>query len=395
MIFDRACLTVTRSLAVERSPDRRQILEMNTTRVTTEITLTAPPHMTVQVREILPPGTFLYEGMLEEETTGMAGKSGTKIQLSYEILSKVHGTLKFPGVSLRMVDRFFARDALLTAPGYGGTEILVQPRPAFEATRRSGEFGTQEIEKSAFISGLGVRGFRDYAAGDDLRQIDWKLSAKHEKLLIREYMGILRQSPLIVVDLPDSGVAYDTQAFHHMVRRVAGAVGHSIRSNGHVAYLLISGVNVLAAVTEEKHVSVALTGLRDSLHPVDRPSHAYRVLNRSDLRAKIRALQAAGSAGVPPEIAAYRHALRLRYETHQEDPSLPLFYGQLARALSLFNREEIVVFSLLDGDQSHIRAITAIADRMKAQVSLRKGGEDASRFLSREGLPREEEEVFP
>ena len=396
ILFDRDCTTVTGSVGVDRSLDRHQILEMNTVRITTDVTLAVPPRMTVQVREILPPGIFLYEGMLEGEETGKDEPGpGTKIHLSYEVLPKVHGTLKIQGVSLRMADRFFSREALLTGSRSGGAEILVQPRPAFETTRRKSEFGTQEIEKSSFLSGLGVRGFRDYTAGDDLRQIDWKLSAKHEKLLIREYMGIMRQSPLLVIDLPDRSVPYDTQAFRHMARRVAGAVRHSIRSNGHVVYLLISGVNVLAMGTEEKHVSAALATLRDSLHPVDRATYAYRVLNRSDLRTRVRVLQAARTAGTPPEISAYRHALLRRYESHQEDTSLPLFYGQLARAFSLFNRDEIIVFSLLEGDASHIRAITAIADRMKARVSLRKGGEDVSRFLSHEEPLQEEAEVFP
>lgn len=389
ILFDRACMTVTGSFGVERSLDRHQILEMNTTRIATTITLAVPPRVAVRVREILPAGISLYQGTLETEEMGEdeSGSPGDrKIHLSYEIMPRVHGTLKFPGISLRITDRFFEREVLLTAPGFGGTEILVQPRPDFESARRQSEFGTQEIEKSAFITGLGVRGFRDYAAGDDLRQIDWKLSAKHEKLLIREYMGIMRQSPLLVIDLPDRGVPYDTQAFHRMVRRVAGSVGHSIRSNGHAAYLLISGVNILAMVPEERHISVALANLGDSLHPVDRSSHAYRVLNRRDLRMRIRMLQAADPSGITPEIAAYRHSLLLRYESHLKETSLPLFYGQMARALSLFNREEIIVFSLLEGDVSHIRAITAIADRMKARVSLRTGGEDSSRFLPREGL---------
>ncbi|MGA2933745.1 MAG: DUF58 domain-containing protein [Methanomicrobiales archaeon] len=395
ILFDRACRTVTGSLGVERSLDRHLILEMNTTRIATTVTLAVPPRVAVAVREILPPGIFLHQGTLDAEVTGTEVQVPLEIPLTYEIMAKVHGTLKFPGISLRIADRFFAREILLTAPGFGGTEILVQPRPDFETSRRQSEFGTREIEKSAFITGLGIRGFREYSAGDDLRQIDWKLSAKHEKLLIREYMGIMRQSPLLIIDLPDRGVPYDPRAFHRMVRGVAGSVEHSIRSNGHAAYLLISGVNILAMVSEEKHVLVALANLRDNLHPVDRSSHAYRVLNRRDLRMRIRMLRAGGPAEIPPEIEAFRRALLLRYESHLKDSSLPLFYGQVARALSLFNREEIIIFSLLEGDVSHVRAITAIADTMKARVSLRTGGQDSFRFLPRDGLLWERVEALP
>jgi uncharacterized protein (DUF58 family) len=394
-LFDRACRVVTGSLQVERVLDRHLILELNTTRVATKVSLRVPPLVSVHMQEILPPGIFLYQGTLEADVTGTDEPGPREIALSYEIMPRVHGTLKFPGIALRIGDRFFVREISLTVPGYGGTEILVQPSPAFESAKRRSEFGTREIERGAFITGLGIRGFRDYAAGDDLRQIDWKLSAKHEKLLIREYMGIMRLSPLLVIDLPDLGVPYDAHAFQRMVRGVAGAVEHSIRSNGHAAYLLISGENILTMVLEEKHLSVTLARLRDSLHPVSRPSHAYRALDRRDLRTKIRTLRAGEPGEGPEEIAAFRRALLRCYESNLGDPFLPHFYGQVARALSLFNRKEIIVFSLLEGDVSHIRAITTIADRMKARVSLRTGGQDPFRFLPREGLLWERAEAFP
>ena len=393
--FDRACRALTRSLRVERTLDRRLVLEMNTTGVATRVSLPVPPRVTVRVKELLPPGIFLFRGSLEDEVTGAEKPRSREISLSYEIMPRVHGTLRFPGISLRISDRFFVRELSLTAHAYGGTVILVQPYPAFESAKRGSEYGTREIEKSAFLTGLGVRGFRDYMPGDDLRQIDWKLSAKHEKLLIREYMGIMRLGPLLVIDLPDRGVPHDPFAFQRLVRGVAGSVEHSIRSNGHAAYLLISGMNVIAMVPEEKHVPVALARLRDSLHPVDRPVHAYHALDRRDLLARIRALEAGQAGEIPPEVAGFRNVLLRKFEAALGDPSLPHFSGQIARALSLFNRQEVIVYSLLQGDTSHIRAITAIADRMKARVSLRTGGEDPLRFLPRDRLLWERSEAFP
>jgi uncharacterized protein (DUF58 family) len=326
--------------------------------------------------------------------TGAEEPGPREISFSYEIMPRVHGTLRFPGISLRISDRFFVRELSLTTHAFGGTVIMVQPYPAFESVKRASEYGTREIERSAFITGLGIRGFREYVAGDDLRQIDWKLSAKHEKLLIREYMGIMRLGPLLVIDLPDRGVPYDPFAFQRMVRGVAGSVEHSIRSNGHAAYLLISGMNVLTMVPEEKHVPVALARLRDSLHPVDRPVHAYRALDRRDLTGRIRALEADEPGEIPPEVAEFRKALLRMFGSALGDPSIPHFSGQIARALSLFNRQEVIIYSLLEGDVSHIRAITAIADRMKARVSLRTGGEDPLRFLPRDRLLWERAEAI-
>jgi uncharacterized protein (DUF58 family) len=376
VLFDRASRGVTGSLTLARALARPLVLETKAARVATKVTLAVPPGVTAHVREILPAGVFLHEGTLEAEVSG--GTVPREIDLSYEVMPRVHGTLRFPGIALRIADRFFERDLSLTAPAYGGTEILVQPSPAFEPVRRGSEFGTREIERSVFLTGLGVRGFREYMAGDDLRQIDWKLSAKHEKLLIREYMGMMRQGPLLVIDLPDRGTPYDPEAFRRMVRGVAGSVEHSIRTNGHAAYLLISGVNLLATVPGERQVSVALARLRDSLHPVDRQEYAYRALDRRDLRKRIRMLRAEPEDG---DAAAFRRALLRRYESHLGEPSLPHFSGQVARALSLLGRQEIIIFSLLEGDQSHVRAITAVADRMRAQVSVRAGGRDPSRSL--------------
>jgi uncharacterized protein (DUF58 family) len=393
VLFDRACRKVTGSVRVERAPDRRLVLEMHVTRVTTSVSLTVPNRVTVHLREILPPGMSLSGGTTEAEVAG--NPEPREIVLPYEITPMVHGTIRFPGISLRIADPFFAREISLTAPAFGGTEILVQPHPAFESPGRAGEFGTREIERSAFLTGLGIRGFREYMAGDDLRQIDWKLSAKHEKLLIREYMGIMHLSPLLVIDLPDRGAPYDPAAFQRMVRGVAGSVEHSLRANGHAAYLLISGMHILGTVSEEKHLPAALSRLRDNLRPVDRSIHAYHALDRRDLRTRIRRIRAGESGEEDPEVDAYRKALLHGYQSALQDPSIPHFSGQVARALSLFNRHEVIIWSLLEGDVSHIHTITAIAERMRARVSLRTGGEDPPRFHPGDRLLWERAGVFP
>jgi uncharacterized protein (DUF58 family) len=289
--FDRACRRVTGSLRVERALARRLVLEMHATQVTTRISLAVPGGLSVGLREVLPPGISLTGGALEAEVAGTGGRDPVEVSLPYEVTPLVHGTLPFPGVSLRIADRFFTREVSVGTPAAGDREILVQPHPAFEPSRRTGEFGTREIERSAFITGLGIRGFREYRPGDDLRQIDWKLSAKHEKLLIREYMGLMHQGPLLVIDLPDRAAPYDPAAFQRMVRGIAGSVEHSLRSGGHAAYLLVSGMNIVSLVSEEKQVSAALSRLRENLHPVDRPVHAYHALERREIRARARRIR--------------------------------------------------------------------------------------------------------
>ena len=129
---------------------------------------------------------------------------------------------------------------MLSAEQFQGPVLSVQPRGLFESSRRGLSGGNREIEKMAVLSALGVRSLREYYAGDDLRRIDWKMTAKHNKLFVREYAGIMNLPPLIIVDLPWREAPYPGDEFARMVAAVAGQVEHSTTMNHYSTVLLIS-----------------------------------------------------------------------------------------------------------------------------------------------------------
>ena len=163
-----------------------------------------------------------------------------------------------------------------------------------------------EIEKVSHMTGFGVRSIRDYLLGDDLRRVDWKLSAKHDRLLIREYSAVISFSPLIIVDLPLRDTPYSRIDFERMVAAVAGIVEKTVRASDKVSVLLVSGPNILHLIEKEKDLDRCLSELREWLHPAEQNEFFYRFSDRSELREHLRRISS-GSGGQHSREAAVPH----------------------------------------------------------------------------------------
>lgn len=221
------------------------------------------------------------------------------------------------------------------------------------------------------LSGFGIRALREYYAGDDMRKIDWKQTAKHDKLFVREYTGVMTLPPLIVIDLPWKGDVVPEAEFGRMVAAVAGLAEHAIRSYQYVSVLIVSGSNILAFIAEEKDLERCMTTLRRWMHPVERTTHLYRMPDRAELRMKIREIDGVlpddpGAADVP-----FLSGLRTRYQEGLLEQHPLTFTRQVVRTLGQIAVDEIYVYSLAAGDTSHLRQIARQSRAMKILVHLR------------------------
>jgi uncharacterized protein (DUF58 family) len=368
-LFDRRFRQAVASVRVERSPERSVVRTGTTIRMITAITLQVPAHMQVQVSEILPAGVVVQDG----QTNASYGTSPAPVtfRLAYRITPVVHGTMHFSGVRFVAQDYFFEESIVLSAEPFRGPSLSVQPRGLFEPSGRGLTAETREIEKMALLSGLGVRAMREYYAGDDLRRIDWKLTAKHNKLFVREYTGVVNLSPLIVVDLPWRGAPYPSDAFERMVAAVAGMVEHSTKMYQYATVLLISGPNILHLIIEEKDLQRSISALREWMHPVERAAHFYRMADRSDLRTRIRALEARSGSTPDPSTRKFLTSLKKQYHSSLGAQQTHTFNAQVGRALSPLTVDEVFVFSLFVGDASHLVQFIRQAKAAKLRVHVR------------------------
>lgn len=87
----------------------------------------------------------------------------------------------------------------------GSTPVEVYPKlepitdPHVEGSHESHLFGVYDVP----VRGQSVNfiGIRDYAPGDSLRQISWKLSAKHRKLLVKEFEKSVNAEITLVLNM--------------------------------------------------------------------------------------------------------------------------------------------------------------------------------------------------
>jgi uncharacterized protein (DUF58 family) len=367
--FDRRFRAVIGSLTVMRSMDRSLLRRGTTLRVATILTVTVPSRMQVTIAEMLPSGVALQDGVTA--VTAEPSASPQTLHLAYRIMPVVHGTMHVAGISLSVKDILFAASIDCTAEQFSVPGFFVQPTGIFEPSSKRAMTETREIEKMSVISGLGIRALREYYAGDDMRSIDWKLSAKHDKLFVREYSGVVSLPPLILVDLPWRGAPYPAGDFDRMVAMVAGIVEYSIRTYLYVSVLIISGPNILHVMRDEKDLRHCISALREWMHPVERTVHFYRTPDRYDLRRQLHAVDTGlKKASADPE-QRFLGSLRRQYQSALLNRKTFAFTGQLVRILSAVETDEIVVFSLLCGDTSHIRQVVRQAKTMKLRVHIR------------------------
>ncbi len=384
--FDRRFRQAVASVRVERSLERAVVRMGTTLRVKNAITLQVPSHMQVSVSEILPAGIVVQDG----ETTASSGTSPAPVtwRFAYRITPVVHGTMHFSGITLVAQDSFFETSSVLSAEPFRGPVLSVQPRGLFEPSGRGLGAETREIEKMAALSALGVRSLREYYAGDDLRRIDWKMTAKHNKLFVREYAGVVNLPPLIIVDLPWRGASYPDDAFARMVAAVAGQVEHSTTMYHYSTVLLISGPNILHVIIEEKDLQRSLSELREWMHPVERTAHFYRMTDRSDLRRRIRALEIPSDRTPDPFLQKFLGSLKKQYLSSLQAQQTPAFNSQIARTFSTLTVDEVYLFSLFTGDTSHLVHLIRQAKAMNLRVHVRTPkGLNLVSFPVSKGLP--------
>ena len=117
--------------------------------------------------------------------------------------------------------------------------------------------------------GIEFDDFREYQAGDDVRFIDWNVTARMDAPFVRKYEEERELTVLLLVDVSgssDYGSKDDTK--RELTAEMAGAFAFSACSNHDKVGLLLFTDQVEAAVPPRKGMTHALRLLRDILNLV-------------------------------------------------------------------------------------------------------------------------------
>ncbi|MCX6689159.1 MAG: DUF58 domain-containing protein [Methanoregula sp.] len=372
LLFEYRFRSIVTSVTVQRSLERSQVRKGTTLRVSTKVTVTVPPSMHARITERLSPQVVVQDG---DTTLPVEPDPNPRTyQFRYRITPVVHGKMRVSGISLFVQNVFFSHEIDLSSHQFSGPDLIVQPVGIFEPSGKRTTAESREVEKLKVVRGFGIRALREYYAGDDLRHIDWKLSAKHNKLYIREYTGMVNLPPLIIVDLPWRGAPFPQADLARMVSVVAGMAEHSIRSYQFVSLLVISGSNIIHFYREEKNLQQCMSVLREWMHPVERVAHQYHTLDRAEVRAEIRHLETVILQGGNPGILHFSDTLRKHYSSVLVHMRAPAFTGQVARTFSSLAIDECYLFSLGCGDASHIHQLIRQAKIADVMMHIRLPG---------------------
>ena len=366
------------SARITRSSDHKVVQQGGTTVITTGFSCSPDPGMTIRVSDILPPATL----SVPTSTTGVVARDGNAT-LRYTLTPLVPGSIRFPGISLAVSDPFFTASLVMGSDPFCGPGLDVHPHAAYERAHIREGFGAREKDALSIFHGYGIRSIREYIRGDDLRFIDWKMTAKHDRMFVREYTAVENVPPLIVLDLPDSSFPVSDELIANLVNGVTGETVNAIRNSGSVSLFIISGVNIISIMLEETDLQQCITVLRTSAHPHFRLHHAYRWKDRASMRGFSRKTGGAADWPKKDESGLFSAKIAQIYRNSLAVPYVPAFSTQVSRLLHSLQMEEIILYSLFEGDLSHIREIALQAQIQRIRLKPRTvPGQDAAKIVS-------------
>ncbi|GEM_PF-1170768 len=366
------------SIAVTRTVSSRYIRRGTAVEVTTWIGHALRPSFSLHLTDLLPDGAALIGGSPADVSDST---------LHYTLAPLSIGEHPFGGIRLTLSDPFFT--TTLTDRRAESTEPSLTVLPASDyALSGKDLYGESESQTISPIPSPGIRSFREYLPGDDPRKIDWKLSAKHDTLYVREYMGRSDTAQLLIIDLPDASVPFSTKAFTRLKEAAVAAIATQLFPSPGIPVLLISGANLISFSPVESDPEKVITLMRQ-LSPAPRLHHLYRHASTPSLRRRYsprnggtgmnngreftgfrersRESKNPGTAPAEEEFARTLAAVTGSFLSRRTPTT---YEAQLARALHPLSTTTAHLFSLAEGDESHLRLLAEQATLRGMAVHL-------------------------
>lgn len=151
----------------------------------------------LSVHAPLPPGLKAVDG---DPVVGLDRGEATA-ETAFSIAVPISGRFEFPSPTVRMTDPF----GLYRVQVPVGTSPTISARPTTPklhvgqgGNRRTNVYGRHETDHPG--SGVTTHELRQYVAGDDIKTVDWKATARLGEVYVRETVGETDRRLLLLVD---------------------------------------------------------------------------------------------------------------------------------------------------------------------------------------------------
>lgn len=152
-----------------------------------------------------------------EDAIEVRVKEGGRVRIEYDIKPSVRGRHRFEQVYLRIWGplglvarqvRVGEGEALRVVPNFQAVSQVA----LLAAADQMGQLGMRRLRRRG--QGMEFDCLREYREGDQLRQIDWKATARHRRLIARQYEDEKNQQILLVLDCGRRMRARDGELSH-------------------------------------------------------------------------------------------------------------------------------------------------------------------------------------
>ncbi|MDO5846640.1 MAG: DUF58 domain-containing protein [Methanocorpusculum sp.] len=261
-------------ISVARNTDVSILTQGGIVSVTAEFSAPQTP-LSVNVLDVPPAGSIVVQG-----STAYSAECA-----EYKIRLPVMGTSVFGGIKISASDMFFKTE--MPAAYARHPELTVYPSGIALTFMQTG-YSTvadaiEERDRMAIIPGTDVRHYRPYASGDNIRNINWKLSAKFDELYVQLRADSTGNNPLLYLDLPADGADTDTIAKY---TTAAASVLERLRRRDAYPVFIYSGADCLGVGSSDKEEDIyAYLGLAGTVRretALFRHRHIYTILKEAN-----------------------------------------------------------------------------------------------------------------
>ncbi len=215
---------------------------------------------------------------------------------NYTILPKARGDMKFYRVELLISTRFsfFYIKRVIDLP----LEVRVYPNFA-EITKYTilatdnniSQMGIKKRQRRG--EGMEFHQLREYRQGDSLRQLDWKATSRHKKLISKEYQDERDQQVIFLIDCSQRMRSKDGEMSHfdHALNSILLLSYVALKQGDAVGFHAINGsersLSPRKSVSSVKNILNSVYDLQPTLAPPDFVSAATNYLKVAEKRSLI------------------------------------------------------------------------------------------------------------
>ncbi len=218
------------------------------------------------------------------------------LQTDYDLTIPSRGNAEFDGVHVMVRSPFGLLQRKIKLPLTGETKVYPNYEPVVSYALLAMQYREDQmgiVRKNRVGASREFHQLRDYQKGDGLAQIDWKSTARHRKLISRDYQEQRNQVILLAIDsgrrlrTVDNGV----EQFDHALNAMLFVAYLALKQGDQVGIMSFGQQSrFLAPVRGVGGMAVILNHLYNyetALHPTDFADAAEQILLRQRRRALV------------------------------------------------------------------------------------------------------------